>query len=133
MDGPSTLAEAVELDRLRLILLRLARRIRSQYRGESTPSQMAVLTTLARHGPSTVGQIAEWSRQRLGTLSMQAADNVLDALSRAAAPVPSAQLRQLLGVRNQLLVDALHRLHQQGRVRRDGRRGWVAIGSARLS
>jgi DNA-binding MarR family transcriptional regulator len=47
-----------------LVLLRLARRIRSQYRGESTPSQMAVLTTLARHGPSTVGQIAEHEQVR---------------------------------------------------------------------
>jgi DNA-binding MarR family transcriptional regulator len=58
-DQSHALAEASDVDRLRLVLLRLARRIRSQYHGESTPSQMAVLTTLARHGPSTVGQIAE--------------------------------------------------------------------------
>lgn len=53
--------------------------------------------------------------------------NVLDALCRAGAPIPSAKLRELFGVRNQLVTDVLHRLHQQGRVRREGRRGWIAI------
>lgn len=48
-----------EINRLRQVLLRLARRIRSRYDGDITPSQLAVLTSLLRHGASTVGQIAE--------------------------------------------------------------------------
>jgi DNA-binding MarR family transcriptional regulator len=49
----------VDVDRLRLVLLRLSRRIRSSYAGEVTPSQLTVMATLGRHGPLTVGQIAE--------------------------------------------------------------------------
>ena len=47
-----------------------------------TAPRVSVLTVLLTHpGHHTVGQIAEWARQRLGTLSTQAAYNVLDALS----------------------------------------------------
>jgi DNA-binding MarR family transcriptional regulator len=48
-----------DVNQLRQVLLRLARRIRSRYDGDITPSQLAVLTSLLRHGASTVGQIAE--------------------------------------------------------------------------
>jgi Fur family ferric uptake transcriptional regulator len=47
-----------------------------------TAPRVSLLTVLlTRPGHHTVGQVAEWSRQRLGTLSTQAAYNVLDALS----------------------------------------------------
>lgn len=48
-----------EIDRLRLVLLRLARKIRTSSVDVLTPSQMAVLGTIIRHGRLTVGQIAE--------------------------------------------------------------------------
>lgn len=48
-----------EVNRLRQVLLRLARSIRSRYDGDITPSQLAVLMSLHRHGAATVGQIAE--------------------------------------------------------------------------
>jgi DNA-binding MarR family transcriptional regulator len=48
-----------DIDRLRLVLLRLARRIRTNSSGRITPSQLAVLATVVRHGQLTVGQIAE--------------------------------------------------------------------------
>jgi DNA-binding MarR family transcriptional regulator len=48
-----------DINQLRQVLLRLARSIRSRYDGDITPSQLAVLTSLLRHGASTVGQIAE--------------------------------------------------------------------------
>lgn len=48
-----------DIDRLRLVLLRLTRRIRTRAIGSVTPSQMAVLGTIIRHGSLTVGQIAE--------------------------------------------------------------------------
>jgi DNA-binding MarR family transcriptional regulator len=52
--------ESVEdVDRLRLVLLRLARRIRTNSAGSITPSQLAVLATVVHHGRLTVGQIAD--------------------------------------------------------------------------
>jgi DNA-binding MarR family transcriptional regulator len=49
-----------EVDRLRLVLLRLARRIRTNSSGHITPSQLAVLATIVRNERLTVGQIAEY-------------------------------------------------------------------------
>lgn len=46
-------------DRLRLVVLRLARRIRTSSVDGITPSQLAVLGTVIRHERLTVGQIAE--------------------------------------------------------------------------
>lgn len=48
-----------DIDRLRLVLLRLARRIRTRASGSITPSQLAVLGSIIRHERLTVGQIAE--------------------------------------------------------------------------
>lgn len=48
-----------DIDRLRVVLLRLTRRIRTRSIGSITPSQMAVLGTIIRHKRLTVGQIAE--------------------------------------------------------------------------
>lgn len=53
------LSSTAEIDRLRLAVLRTARNIRTHSIGEVTQSQVAVLATLARHGDSTIGQIAE--------------------------------------------------------------------------
>jgi len=55
----STSGEAEDIDRLRLVLLRLARRIRTNSVEVTTPSQLAVLGTVIRHERLTVGQIAE--------------------------------------------------------------------------
>jgi DNA-binding MarR family transcriptional regulator len=49
-----------EVNRLRLVLLRLARSIRSNAISDITQSQAAVMATLGRHGPSTIGQIAAY-------------------------------------------------------------------------
>ncbi len=54
--------EPAEIDRLRLALLRVVRNIRSHAIETVTPSQVAVLATLVRHGPSTVGQIAGYEK-----------------------------------------------------------------------
>ena len=50
---------ADDVDRLRLALLRLARRIRTHSNGHITPSQLAVLGTVIHHERLTVGQIAD--------------------------------------------------------------------------
>lgn len=51
--------EEQDVDRLRLVLLRLARRIRTSYEDEITPSQLSVMALLAREDALTVGQIAD--------------------------------------------------------------------------
>jgi DNA-binding MarR family transcriptional regulator len=49
----------IDVDRLRLVLLRLARKIRTSSVEEITPSQLAVLATVSRSERATIGQIAE--------------------------------------------------------------------------
>ena len=49
----------IDVDRLRLVLLRLARKIRTSSVDRITPSQLAVLATVSRNGRLTIGQIAE--------------------------------------------------------------------------
>lgn len=45
-------------ERLRLIIGRLARRLRQQALGDLTPSQRSVLASLHRHGPLRMGELA---------------------------------------------------------------------------
>ncbi len=59
-DGPADLSNTPDIDRLRLVLLRVARRIRTNTISSVTPSQLAVLGTLLRHERLTIGQIAEY-------------------------------------------------------------------------
>jgi DNA-binding MarR family transcriptional regulator len=77
--GPTNSASpSIELDRLRLVLLRLARSIRTNSAGDITPSQMAVLATLNNRGPRTIGQIAE-----LEQVKPPSASKIVAALERA--------------------------------------------------
>jgi hypothetical protein len=55
-----------------------------------------------------------------------AARRILDLLAKAGAPLPSAALREKLGVRNQTVAQALKVLQAQGHIRRAGRDGWSA-------
>ena len=59
MNSTIDLTSVDDIDRLRLVLLRLTRRIRTRAIGSLTPSQVAVLGTIIRHERLTVGQIAE--------------------------------------------------------------------------
>ena len=75
-DAADVFADDADADEVR-------RRLRSVGMRVTAP-RVTVLTVLLSHpGHHTVGEIAEWSRQRLGTLSTQAAYNVLDALREA--------------------------------------------------
>jgi DNA-binding MarR family transcriptional regulator len=58
-----------DLDRLRLVLLRLSRRIRANSVGELTPSQFSLFTAVAKRGPVPVGHIAEIEHVRPPTAS----------------------------------------------------------------
>jgi DNA-binding MarR family transcriptional regulator len=57
--GPHAALTSTEIERLRLVVLRLSRRIRTNSVDELTPSQHAVFTSIAKNGPATIGRIAE--------------------------------------------------------------------------
>jgi DNA-binding MarR family transcriptional regulator len=59
----------VDVDRLRILFLRLARGIRSNSSGRLTPSQLSVLGTIVRNEQLTVGQIAERERVKPPSVS----------------------------------------------------------------
>lgn len=48
-----------DTERLRLVVLRLSRRIRTNSVGELTPSQQALFASVAKNGPATIGRIAD--------------------------------------------------------------------------
>lgn len=48
--------------RLHLAVTRVARRLRQEADAELTPSQISALATVSRHGPVTLGEIAELER-----------------------------------------------------------------------
>ncbi len=57
--SPRLASELQSVNHLRMAVMRLARRLRQQGNVGITPSQLAVLGTLARHGPMSPGQLAE--------------------------------------------------------------------------
>lgn len=57
--GVDLVGSAADLDRLRVVVLRIARRIRTSAPQEITASQLSTLGTILRHGPCTIGFIAE--------------------------------------------------------------------------
>ena len=58
-----------DLDRLRIVLLRLSRRIRANSVGELTPSQFSLFVAVAKHGPLPVGRVAELEHVKPPTAS----------------------------------------------------------------
>jgi len=78
---------AIEVDRLRLVLLRLARKIRTSSVDRITPSQLAVLATVSRNGRLTIGQIAESEHVKPPSVSkIVAALEQVGFLTREADP-----------------------------------------------
>jgi DNA-binding MarR family transcriptional regulator len=61
--------EAELAARLRLTVMRLARRLRQQAPAGVTPSQLSVLATLSIKGPMTLGVLAEAERVRPPTMT----------------------------------------------------------------
>jgi DNA-binding MarR family transcriptional regulator len=47
-----------DVSRLRMVLLRLARRLRQQVHTGITPSQLSALSAIENHGPLTLGELA---------------------------------------------------------------------------
>jgi DNA-binding MarR family transcriptional regulator len=62
--------ETAELaSRLRLAVTRLARQLRQTSDSDLSPTQSAVLATLANHGPVTLGELAELERVASPTIT----------------------------------------------------------------
>jgi DNA-binding MarR family transcriptional regulator len=55
----ATTADTELVSRLRLTAMRLSRRLRKESGDDITPSQLAILATVERYGPLTLGGIAE--------------------------------------------------------------------------
>jgi len=55
--------------RLRLVVTRLARRLRQQAEAPLSPTQTAVLATIDRRGPLTLGELAEAERVQPPTIT----------------------------------------------------------------
>ena len=67
---PSTIATPVETAaRLRLAIVRTARRLRQEAGGELTPSSAAALATIERRGPLAPSELAELERVKRPTIT----------------------------------------------------------------
>lgn len=77
MPKPTPLTEAEMAARLRLVTTRLARRLRRESSGGLTPSQLSAITTVALHGPLTLGELAD--RERVAPPSITKAVAKLEA------------------------------------------------------
>ncbi len=55
--------------RLRMVVTRLSRRLRQEANEGATPSQLAALATVERHGPITLGELAGHERVRPPTMT----------------------------------------------------------------
>lgn len=64
MNKTQTLTDSEIAARLRLVVMRLARRLRQQAPAGVTPSQLSALATLSAKGPMTLGALAEAERVR---------------------------------------------------------------------
>jgi DNA-binding MarR family transcriptional regulator len=68
--APPTRSTAPALpSRLRMVVTRLARRLRQQGESAASPTQLAVLATIERDGPLTLGALAATERVRPPTIT----------------------------------------------------------------
>ncbi len=87
LGNAADLSSSGDIDRLRLVLLRVARRIRTNSISSITPSQLAVLGTVLRHERLTIGQIAEYEHVKPPSVSkIVAALESLGYVERATDP-----------------------------------------------
>lgn len=110
--------------RLRLGVLRLSRRLRQNAAAGVTPSQLAVLSTLDRHGPMGVGDLAAHEGIQPPSASRMV-DNLLEAglVSREASAADRRAVVVRLTAKGRRRVEDIRR-------RRDA---WLAQRLARLT
>ena len=78
--------------RLRLSVMRLARRLRQQAEGDVTPSMLSALASLERVGPSTLGELASLEHVQPPTMTRIVAPR---SGSRATTATAAATARRI--------------------------------------
>jgi DNA-binding MarR family transcriptional regulator len=109
---------------LRLSVMRLSRRMRQERSNSLTPTQIAVLATLERHGPMTLGEIAAHERVQPPSMT-RVFSSLADAglVTRSAHPTDGRQVIAEVTESGRALLEADRR-------RRDE---WMAERLAELS
>jgi len=69
LTGEPTTSTDEMTSRLRMVVARLSRRLRQEANEGATPSQLAALATIERHGPITLGDLAGHERVRPPTMT----------------------------------------------------------------
>jgi len=115
---PSTTATSELASELRVSLMRLGRRLRLERPDEGpTPTQLAVLGTLERHGPMTLGELASHEKVQPPSMTRTTATLVeRGLLTRVTAPTDRRQVQIAIS-------DAGLALLREDRKRRDA---WLA-------
>src|SRR5450432_4789807 len=92
---PSRTATSELASELRVSLMRLARRLRAERLDEGlTPTQLAVLGTLDRHGPMTLGELA--AHEKVQPPSMTRTTAILEERGLLTRVTESIDRRQVL-------------------------------------
>jgi DNA-binding MarR family transcriptional regulator len=121
---PVPAADVIDVaSRLRLAITRMARRMRQEAGTELTPSQIAALATVERHGPLTPSELAELERVRRPSatrvlnrlLELELIERQPDPADRRSAllsmsPSGRTLLRRLRGRKNAYLARRLRGL-----------------------
>jgi DNA-binding MarR family transcriptional regulator len=115
---PSTTATSELASELRVSLMRLTRRLRLERPDEGpTPTQLAVLGTLERHGPMSLGELASHEKVQPPSMTRTTATLVeRGLLTRVTAPADRRQVQVAIS-------DAGLALLREDRKRRDA---WLA-------
>jgi DNA-binding MarR family transcriptional regulator len=115
---PSTTATSELASEFRVSLMRLGRRLRLERPDEGpTPTQLAVLGTLERHGPMTLGELAAHEKVQPPSMTRTTATLVeRGLLTRVTAPADRRQVQIAIS-------DAGLALLREDRKRRDA---WLA-------
>ena len=81
------IGSADDLDRLRVVLLRLSRRIRTNSVGGLTPSQFSMFVSVAKFGPCTISHLADLEHMKAPSASkIVAAIEALGLVTRQDDP-----------------------------------------------
>lgn len=103
--------------RLRLALMRLARRLRQQSEAEITPSQLSALSSVERLGPLTLGELAAVERVQPPTMTkIVGALEEAGLVARAVDPTDRRIARVTVSAPGRRLID-------RNRTRKDA---WLA-------
>jgi DNA-binding MarR family transcriptional regulator len=94
LDEPST-DDTQLAPRLRLALMRLSRHLRSQLDGDLSPSLVSALSSVERHGPVTLGHLAELERVKPPSITRMVASLEAAGLVRRETDLADRRIARL--------------------------------------